>query len=82
MKDIIGNITNSFNNIEGLGFSGKKSTAFVIVLCCVAAHVKWIMMGDFTQLEMILTIDYAFIATLFGINEYGKKTTKKDEPAQ
>ena len=62
------------------GFSGKKLTALCIVVCVIAAHVKWIAMGDFTQLEMVLTIDYAFIATLFGINTYDKMkngTTEK-----
>lgn len=79
MKEIISNILNAFNNIEKKGFSAKKLTAFIITTCCVVAHIKWIALGDFKQLEMVLTIDYTFIATLFGINEYGKKITKKDE---
>jgi len=80
MKDIVSNLSNSFNNIN-LGYSGKKLTAFVITLCCVAAHVKWVALGDFKQLEMVLTIDYSFIAVLFGINTYDKKV-KKDEPKE
>jgi len=79
MKEIISNISNAFNNVDRLGYSGKKLTAFVITICCVAAHVKWIALGDFKQLEMVLTIDYSFIAVLFGINTFDKKALKKDE---
>ena len=86
MKNFITDLSDSFNNIAGKGWSGKKLTAFAITLCVVVTHFAWIrycvVNSNFTQLEMILTIDYAFIATLFGINEYGKKTTKKDEPTQ
>ena len=78
MKEIFNNITNAFNNTNNLGYSGKKLTAFIITVCVVAAHVKWIALGDFKQLEMVLTIDYAFIATLFGINTYDKKIAKND----
>ena len=28
------------------------------------------VLGDFSQLEMVLTIDYAFIASLFGMTTY------------
>jgi hypothetical protein len=77
MKQIIDKLVNSFDN-NNLGFSSKKLTAFVIVLCVVSAHIKWLSLGNFSQLEMVLTIDFTFIATMFGINEYGKKN-KKDE---
>jgi hypothetical protein len=77
MKEILNKLVNSFDN-NNLGFSSKKLTAFVIVLCVVSAHIKWLSLGNFTQLEMVLTIDFTFIATMFGINEYGKKK-KKDE---
>lgn len=79
MKEVISNVLNAFNNIDRLGYSGKKLTAFAITLCVISAHIKWIALGNFTQLEMVLTIDYTFIATLFGINEYGKTKAKKDD---
>jgi hypothetical protein len=77
MKTILKNIVDSFNNIPGTGYSSKKLSAFVVMLCVMAAHVKWISLGDFSQLEMVLTIDFTFIATMFGINEYGKKINPK-----
>ena len=84
MKHILNNLSGSFNNIAGDGWGGKKLTAFAITGCVVLAHLAWIHYSvtrkDFRQLEMVLGINYTFIATLFGINEYGKKVTKKDEP--
>lgn len=64
---------------KNTGFSGKKLTAFAIVVCVIIAHVKWIALGNFDQLEMVLGIDYGFIAVLFGINEYGKKTNPTEK---
>lgn len=75
MKEFISNILGSLNN-EKKGFSGKKLTAFSIVACVIAAHIKWICLADFSQLISVLTCDYAFISVLFGINEYGKKQDK------
>lgn len=54
------------------GFSTKKLAAFTVIMCIVAAHFKWIMLGDFSQLELVLTIDYAFICTCFGLNTIQK----------
>lgn len=72
MKDFLTRLIGSLDN-KSEGFSGKKLTAFTIVVCIVAAHIKWITLGNFEQLEMVLTIDYAFVATLFGINVVDKK---------
>jgi hypothetical protein len=69
MKKIFDNILNSFNNHEK-GYSSRKLTAFVIVLLVIIAHIKWLALGDFTHLEMVLTIDYSFIAALFGMTTY------------
>ena len=75
MKKIITDLLASFNNQEG-GFSGKKLSVLVIMICIVAAHAKWIALGNFTQLEMVLTIDFTFICTMFGINVTDKKINK------
>lgn len=72
MKELIQNILSSLNN-KSEGFSGKKLTAFTITGCIVAAHIKWITLGDFTQLTTVLTIDYGTILMLFGINVVDKK---------
>ena len=85
MKEIIDNILKSFNT-KREGYSSRKLTAFVIVLLVIIIHVKWLMLGNLTQLEMVLSIDYAFIAALFGMTTYhslksnGGKEEKKDEP--
>jgi hypothetical protein len=86
-------LTSFFNGILGsfsndtTGYSGKKLTALAITACVVAAHIKWLSIGNLSQLEMVLTIDYAFIATLFGINVIDKKQNpmeqhSPDEPKQ
>jgi hypothetical protein len=86
MKEIMDNILKSFNTRRE-GYSSRKLTAFVIVLLVIIIHVKWLMLGNLTQLEMVLSIDYAFIAALFGMTTYHslktkdvKEEEKKDEP--
>lgn len=77
--NIIDNILKSFNG-QNEGFSSRKLTAFVIIVCVVVAHIKWIMLGDFKQLEMVLTIDYGFIATLFGMTTYSSLKSANNQP--
>jgi hypothetical protein len=87
MKEIFENILKSFNT-KREGYSSRKLTAFVIVVLVIITHIKWLTLGDFSQLEMVLSIDYAFIAALFGMTTYhsikrngGKdEEVKKDEP--
>lgn len=69
MKELYDKFLGSFDN-EPKGFSSKKLTAFALILVIIAIHVKWLALGDFSQLEMVLTIDYAFIASLFGMTTY------------
>lgn len=72
----------SFTNAAG-GFSSKKLTALAITICVIVAHVKWFNEKDFTQLTTVLTIDYSFIALLFGINVVDKfKNPNKDTPSE
>jgi hypothetical protein len=82
MKEIFDNILKSFNNREE-GYSSRKLTAFVITILVVIIHIKWIALGDFTHLDMVLTIDYGFIAALFGMTTYHSikkiKTNKADD---
>lgn len=76
--DIYHGIIGSMNN-EPQGFSSKKLTALTIVVCVIAAHVKWMALGDFTQLTTVLTIDFSFISLLYGINVTDKKINKQEE---
>ena len=65
MKDIL----DSFK-MGNSGFSSRKLTAFTIISCVVAAHIKWLCMGDFSLIGEVLIIDYGFVAALFGMTTY------------
>lgn len=79
MKEIIKKIIASLDNSKA-GFSSRKLTALVIVICVLAAHVKWISLGDFKQLEMVLTIDYGFLSVLFGLTTYTNLKSNETPP--
>lgn len=81
MKDFIKNITGSLKFGDG-GWSARKLSAFAVMLCVVAAHVKWMALGNFDQLELVLTIDYGFVAGLLGMTTYETIQTKKEENKQ
>ena len=63
------NIIDSFK-MGNAGFSSRKLTAFIIIACIVAAHIKWLSLGDLSQLGEVLIIDYGFVAALFGMTTY------------
>lgn len=69
MKKFIDKIISSLDN-HTKGFSARKLTAFAVMLCVIAAHVKWLSLGDFAMLGEILLIDYAFVAALLGMTTY------------
>ena len=65
------------------GFSARKMSAFVIIICCIAAHVKWIALGDFKELDIVLGIDYGFIALCLGMTTYESiKKNDSSKPAE
>ncbi len=72
MKDIL----DSFK-MGNTGFSSRKLTAFTIIACVVAAHVKWLCMGDFSLIGEVLIIDYGFVAALFGMTTYSGLKAKE-----
>jgi len=78
MGKIMQDLVNSFKTSAG-GFSSRKLTAFVIVFLVVLTHIKWLTLGNLSQLEMVLTIDYGFISALFGMTTY--QTIKKKNDA-
>ena len=71
------NIIDSFK-MGNAGFSSRKLTAFILVSLVVLAHLKWLNLGDLTQLGEVLIIDYTFISALFGMTTYQK--IKSNEP--
>lgn len=84
MKKIFNDLLDSFR-INESGFSSRKLTAFVIVILIIVIHAKWLALGNLTQLEMVLTIDYAFVSALFGmttfqsLKNFSKEQNKKEE---
>jgi hypothetical protein len=81
MKKILSDLIKSFDTNDG-GFSSRKLTAFVIVAMVVITHIKWLTLGNLSQLEMVLTIDYGFIAALFGMTTYHAIKSKRDKPKE
>ncbi len=81
MKDIISNLYNKFlgslDNEKNKGFSGRKITAFGLVIVVIAIHIKWIVLADLGNIENILIIDYSFISALFGMTTY---QSMKEQP--
>jgi hypothetical protein len=78
-------LTDLYEGIKGSldigekGFSARKMTGFVIVACVIAAHVKWLTLGELSDLESVLVIDYGFITALFGMTTYSAIKGKQDE---
>jgi hypothetical protein len=76
MKEFIQKLIDSLDTNKS-GFSGRKLTAFAIVICVIAIHIKWLSLGDFNQLESVFMIDYSFIAALFGMTTYQNLKNKE-----
>jgi hypothetical protein len=78
MKDILNKIFSGLDT-HTKGFSARKMSGFVIITCVIIAHVKWIVLGDFKELDMVLTIDYSFISLCLGLTTYEAIKTKQNE---
>lgn len=66
MKELIQKTLSALDT-HSVGFSARKLSAFVVIVCCIAAHIKWMALGDFSQLTTVLTIDYGFIGLCLGM---------------
>jgi hypothetical protein len=69
MKNILNKLISSLDN-HTKGYSARKLSALVVMLCVIAAHIKWLSLGDFSLLGEILIIDYGFVAALLGMTTY------------
>lgn len=78
MKELINKVLSGLDT-HSTGFSARKMSAFVVICCVIAAHIKWMALGDFTQLTTVLTIDYTFIASLLGLTTYEAIKTKGND---
>jgi hypothetical protein len=68
------------------GYAAKKLTAFALMYCIVKLHNTFILalLAD-KHWDLFITLvatDFGFIAVLFGINEYDKKSKRKDEKTE
>ena len=68
----------SFDNSK-LGYSGKKLTVVACMYCVIKITNAYIDKGDFSDITLVYTAFFSFIAALFGINEYSKKLEKHKE---
>lgn len=78
MKDLYNKILASLDN-HNLGFSARKLSALVVMIMVVIAHAKWLSLGNLTQLEMVLTIDYGFISVCLGMTTYESIKKKQSD---
>lgn len=78
MKDFFKKIFASLDT-HTKGYSARKLTSLSITLCVIAAHIKWLSLGDFSLLGEVLIIDYSFVSALLGMTTYQAiKNEKKD----
>jgi len=66
-KGIIGSLDNNKNS----GFSARKITVLVVMVCVVFIHASWLkhafLREDYEYIIEILTIDSLFVLLLLGI---------------
>lgn len=70
MKQLLNKLLGSLDVHTKDSFSARKLTAFGVMICVIAAHIKWLSLADFSLLGEILMIDYAFVAALLGMTTY------------
>lgn len=81
MKKMFSEIYNGFIgslDTSDKPFSARKLTAITVMVCVVSAHIKWMAIGDLTNLENILLIDFGFVSALFGLTTYQAVKKSKD----
>lgn len=83
---IINKILPTFKAGEGKGISARKTSAFVLMVLVVIAHIIAFTKPNFLQyIVEILLADYAMIAALFGLTTFEankirhKKTNENPE---
>ncbi|HEY0029136.1 MAG TPA: hypothetical protein VGC65_00145 [Bacteroidia bacterium] len=77
MKQIYEKLLGSLDNEKNKGFSGRKLTAFALVAMVIVILIKWVALGDFSQLIPVLTTLFLFISALFGMTTY---QSMKEQP--
>lgn len=87
MKGLLKEMHKSFLNKDGNGYSARKLSAFIIMLCISVAHFSWLrnsfLNNDYSLLSEVLIIDFGFVSVALGLTTYEQvakwKNPKKDE---
>lgn len=84
MKSFLNKLISSLDN-HSKGFSARKLSGLVIVVLIISAHIGWFRYAtkheNWSQLELVLTIDYSALFSLLGLTTWQNvKTKNKEEP--
>ena len=79
MKDIFNKIIAAFDN-HSQGFSARKLSAFVIIVCVIICHIKWFKSDRWEYLGEVLALDFGFICVCLGMTTY--ESIKKNDNKQ
>jgi hypothetical protein len=82
--NIIDKLLAGFDVTTKGGFSARKMSAFVVLICVIIAHVKWFKSDRWEYLGEVLTLDFGFVCVCLGLTTYENIKTKstKDEKAE
>lgn len=82
INKIVSNLSATFDVTTKGGWSARKLSAFVVMVCIVVAHAAWLkrcfITDDFSLLSEILIIDYSFVVTVLGITTW--QYLKEEKP--
>ena len=71
IKDVYEGIIGSLDNKKNSGFSARKISVLVIMICVIFIHLSWLkhafLREDYEYIIEILTIDSLFVLLLLGI---------------
>lgn len=79
MKEFFNKIVSAFDN-HSRGFSARKLSAFVIILCVIVCHIKWFRSDRWEYLGEVLALDYGFVCVCLGLTTYEQIKKKPEEP--
>jgi len=71
IKEVLNNVIGSLDNKKNSGFSARKLTSVIVMVCIIFIHASWLkhafLREDYEHIIEILTIDSLFVLLLLGI---------------
>ena len=71
IAEIYKGVIGSLDNKKNTGFSARKITVMVVIVCIILIHLSWLkhafLREDYEYIIEILTIDSLFVLLLLGI---------------